>query len=262
MQDVVQTWRVKPFVCVCVWKWEPVSIGVWVSIVQEVSWEGSSSRFTLRLSSVNHSRRLEDIKGRRVRVFSSCRHPQGGESANFRGDVRIDFHFRADFIWVFRICKIAFGIRDAILSLMQRPFFLPHTWAKLWMRCYLFTPCWTERCALFICSDRRDSSRVGHRPGKTLKRRAQSNEHVARDLSSHAHANTIIDFLSISLFFQPALAKKMVHSRKTSQNDFQDECFFWEYWSCVCAAARRSVGLIYSLCYEWIRKTDRASEAN
>lgn len=65
------------------------------------------------------------------------------------------------------------------------------------MRCYLFTPCWTERCALLICSDRRDS-RVGHGPGKTLKERAQSNKDVARDLSSHAHANTISSFSSNS----------------------------------------------------------------
>lgn len=107
----------------------------------------------------------------------------------------------ADFIpaRAVQICKIAFGIRDTILSLMQRPFFLPHTWAKLWMRCYLFTPCWTETCALFICTDRRDS-RVGHRPGKTLKGSAQSNKDVARDLRSHADANTVIDFLPISLF--------------------------------------------------------------
>ncbi len=116
-------------VCVCVWKCEPDSIRVWVSIVQKVSWEGSSSQFTLSLSSVNHSRRLEDIKGRCVKVISSCRLPQGGGSAKLQGwrEERL-FSLAGDFIQarLVQICKIAFGTRDTILSLMQGPFFLPH----------------------------------------------------------------------------------------------------------------------------------------
>lgn len=86
------------------------------------------------------------------------------------------------------------------------------------MRCYLFTPCWAERCALLICSDRIDS-RVGHGPGKTLKERARSNKDVARDLSSHAHANTISSFSS-----NPQPTDDMVYSRK--QNDIQAKLVF------------------------------------
>lgn len=84
------------------------------------------------------------------------------------------FSLTAGFIGfrVSQIFEIARGIRDTILSLMQRPFFLTHThtWAELWMLCYLFSSCWTESCALFICCDRRDS-RVGYSPGKTLRQR-------------------------------------------------------------------------------------------
>lgn len=164
-----RTRRVKP-ICVCLKMWACQHLGMNFhctgGLMRRLQFTVHTEAFICQ--SQTKIRRYQ--KGLRVRVISSGRHPQGGVSANFRGDMRIDIHSRADFIWVwvFQIRKIAFGIRHTIPSITQGPFFLPHTWAKLWMRCYLFTPCWTERCALFICSDRRDS-RVGRRPGKTLK---------------------------------------------------------------------------------------------
>lgn len=91
--DVVQHWRVKPLMCLCViwWTFEPVSIWVSrVSVGQEVTWECSSSKFTPNLSSANHGRRWEDpvSKAAVSKVIPSCRHPQDGEGANFRGNTR------------------------------------------------------------------------------------------------------------------------------------------------------------------------------
>lgn len=220
------TWRAKPFVfvcaCVCVWDWKCEPVSIRVSIVQQVTWESSSSQFTLNLSSANHSRGLEDpvSKVALSKVISSCRRPQDGGSANFRGNTRISFFFMH--FGVYWTHSVAGSICNQNLwnpfINAEAFFFLLHTWAKLWMRCYLFTPCWAERCALLICSDRIDS-RVGHGPGKTLKERARSNKHVARDLSSHAHANTISSFSS-----NPQPTDDMVYSRK--QNDIQAKLVF------------------------------------
>ena len=96
LQDVVRHDEWSRFtcvcVCVCVCACACVCVKMWtcqhLSTSFHCTGESSGSRFTLSLSSVSHHRRLEDIKGRRVKVISSCRHPTGGRSANYRGVTR------------------------------------------------------------------------------------------------------------------------------------------------------------------------------
>lgn len=141
-------------------------------------WRRLSSQFSATLSSDSCSRRLEDIKGHRVRALilstSTGRcglRLQGWHENRFShfGWVRV----------VSRVCTIQNHRLKPPLSLMQEHLISTptHTGAELWMQYYLFSSCSAEGRALFICSDRTDSGE-GRRLGKPQN--CQSNENIER----------------------------------------------------------------------------------
>lgn len=177
---------------------------------------------------VNHSKKIRRYQRSPCQTFppvaihwaAGGRKPQGWCGYDFSLSVLIQFV--SELCW----CEASvWGQRNNPFINMGAIFFLPHIQAKLWMRCYLLTPRWTERCALFICSDRRDR-RVGHGRRKTLKQEHSLTRMLPR-IWALVHMQTQQStFPSIILF--STCSKKMVHSRKhiglISKTNW---CFFW-----------------------------------